>query len=394
MFDPAATVSENSRVDEKPRTGNESLDVAALRAIVDALPLFVNVKDRDSRYVYMNAFQAATYGTTQTGAVGKTAAELLGADYGAYTAGNDRMVLETGRPIANLDEHYAGANGKPRDWLTTKLPWRDCAGAPRGVVTITLDVTDKKIAERALAAALVRSEEAVRAKSAFLRNMSHELRTPLNAVMGFAEFIAGGQLPPDRATAYARTILDSARQLLELIDGVIELSNLSGAGAPFAAQAAPIDGLAQESLAHAAEAAAAKGIALSAAIPPGLPGLRCERRSLRRMLDALVSNAIKFGRAGGRAKISAAGAANGGVAISVDDDGIGIAPEDVARCLEPFGQVETGLARSHGGMGLGLALVDALATAHGAKLTIDSEKDRFTRVTIAFPPERIAGPGD
>ncbi|MFM7345823.1 MAG: PAS domain-containing sensor histidine kinase [Tagaea sp.] len=379
---------------EKPRAGKDSLDVAALRAIVDALPLFVNVKDGDSRYVYMNAFQAATYGTTQTGAVGKTAAELLGADYGAYTGGIDKMVLETGKPIANLDEHYAGADGNPRDWLTTKLPWRDGAGAPQGVVTIALDVTEKKAAERALASALMRSEEAVRAKSDFLRNMSHELRTPLNAVMGFADLIAGENLPPDRAAAYARTILDSAKQLLGLIDGVIELSNLGGGGAPFAFPAAALDGVAQESLAHAANAAAAKGIAISAEVPPGLPGLRCERRALRRMLDALLSNAIKFGRAGGRARISAVRAETGGVALIVEDDGIGIAPEDIARCLEPFGQVESGLARANGGMGLGLALVDALAAAHGAKLSIDSEKDRFTRVTIAFPPERSAGPGD
>jgi PAS domain S-box-containing protein len=394
MFDSGATDRGGSRVDQDPRERREILDVAALRTIVDALPLFVNVKDRDSRYVYMNAFQAATYGTTPAGAVGKTAAELLGADYGAYTGGIDRMVLDTGKSVSNLDEHYAGADGRPRDWLTTKLPWRGHDGTARGVVTIALDVTDKKVSERALADALVRSEAAGRAKSAFLRNMSHELRTPLNAVMGFAELIANGDLPPARAADYARVILGSGRQLLDLIEGVIELSNLSG-GAPIApALPTPLDSVVAEAFAHAAQSAAGKAIELIAAIPPDLPALRCERRSLRRMLDALISNAIKFGRQGGTARVSAGRAQDGAVTLIVADDGMGIAPEDLSRCLEPFGQVETGLARSHGGMGMGLALTKALAEAYGATLSIDSQVGRFTRVTIAFPSVRVSGPGE
>jgi PAS domain S-box-containing protein len=392
MFEPDATDRGHAGVDQKQQDRADALDVAALRAIVDALPLFVNVKDRDSRYVYMNAFQAATYGTTQSGAVGKTAAELLGTDYGAYTGGIDRMVLDTGKAIANLDERYAGVDGRERDWLTTKLPWRGHDGTPHGVVTIALDVTDKKAAERALAAALVRSEAASRAKSAFLRNMSHELRTPLNAVMGFADLIAAGDLPPARTTEYANTILGSAKQLLELIDGVLELSHLSGGESAAPAVATALDGVVAEAFAHAD--AAGKSIALVADIPPDLPALRCGRAGLRRMLDALLSNAIKFGRPGGTARVSAARAPDGGVALTVADDGIGIAPDDVARCLEPFGQVETGLARSHGGMGLGLALVKALAEAHGASLSIDSQKDRYTRVTIDFPPGRVAGAGE
>lgn len=393
MFEAVTTALRSGGVDEDPPVRRETLDVAALRAIVDALPLFVNVKDRDSRYVYMNAFQAATYGTTPSGAIGKTAAELLGTDYGAYTGGIDRMVLETGKAIANLDERYAGADGRERDWLTTKLPWRGADGATQGVVTIALDVGDKKAAERALAAALVRSEEAGRAKTAFLRNMSHELRTPLNAVMGFAQIIADNDLPAGRAAEYARTILGSAQHLLALIDGVIELSQLSGGSAPAPAVAPPLDAVVAEALAHADADARKKGVALSADVPAGL-ALRCERHAVRRMLDALLSNAIKFGRAGGAARVTAARTPDGGVALSVSDDGIGIAAGDIARCLEPFGQVETGLARATGGMGLGLALTKALAEANGGALAIESEKGRFTRATIAFPPARIAGGGE
>ncbi|MCA3265508.1 MAG: PAS domain-containing sensor histidine kinase [Azospirillum sp.] len=377
-------------MDDGPQDRRDALDVGALRAIVDALPLFVNVKTRDSRYVYMNAFQAATYGTTPALAVGRTAAELLGADYGAYTGGIDRMVLETGKAVANLDERYAGIDGRERDWLTTKLPWRGADGATQGVVTIALDVTDKKASERALADALVRSEAANRAKTAFIRTVSHELRTPLNAVMGFGELIAGGDLPPARAAEYARLMLESAHGLLALIDGVIELSSLSGGGAPYPAAPSAIDEAVAGAMAGAEEAAKARNIALVAAVEPDLPSLRCERAALRRMLDPLIANAIKFGREGGTASVTATRAEGGGIRVIVADDGIGIAPEDIAACLEPFGQVESGLTRRHGGIGLGLPLVKAQIEAHGGTLALESRKGAFTRVTIVFPPGRVA----
>jgi len=370
----------------------ETLDAHAMRAILDALPAFVNVKDTDSRYVFMNAYQASTYGTTPEAARGQSASELLGAEYGAYTGGIDKMVVETGLTLANYDEHYAGADGKKRDWLTTKLPWRGTDGAARGVVTISLDVTDKKTSERALASALVRSEAASRAKSEFLRNMSHELRTPLNAVIGFAEILANGAAPPARSGDYAQAILDSANRLLVQIETLMEIADLSGEPqSPPDHAVCPIE-VAGEAAQAATPEAATRGIAIVPEIGPGLPGLRVERRALRRILDALLSNAIKFGRNGGEARIRMTRANDGGVAIAIEDDGIGIADEDLDKCVLPFEQVEKSLARKESGLGLGLSLAKALAEAQGGRLVLESEKDRFTRVTVSFPAGRNAIP--
>lgn len=392
MLTPGRHEQEVASLDSRADGDETALDARAMRSILDALPAFVNVKDADSRYVFMNAFQAATYGTTSQQAVGQTAAALLGAEYGAYTGSIDKMVLETGLTLANYDEHYAGADGEERDWLTTKLPWRGPDGAARGVMTISLDVTDKKASERALAAALVRSEAANRAKSEFLRNMSHELRTPLNAVIGFAEMLAAGNLPAQRGGDYAQAILGSANRLLGLIETLIEIADLSGEPQSVPDSAiCPIE-VAAEAAEHAAMAATERGIAILPESGPGLPGLRVHRRALRRILDALLSNAVKFGRDGGRARIQIARTGDGGVAIAVEDDGIGIADDDLAKCVEPFEQVEKSLARKAGGLGLGLALAKSLAEAQGGRLHLESEKDRYTRVTVSFPPDRTAVP--
>jgi two-component system, sporulation sensor kinase E len=370
----------------------DALDANAMRAILDALPAVVNVKDTDSRYVFMNAYQAAAYGTTPQAARGQSASELLGAEYGAYTGGIDKMVVETGLTLANYDEHYAAADGKKRDWLTTKLPWRGTDGAARGVVTISLDVTDKKASERALGAALIRSEAASRAKSEFLRNMSHELRTPLNAVIGFAEILANGGVTQARGGEYAQAILDSANRLLGQIETLMEIADLSGEPQPVPDHAICPAEIAAEAAQAAAAEAASRGIAIMPEIEPGLPGLRVERRTLRRIVDALLSNAIKFGRDGGQARIRMRRANDGGVAIAVEDDGIGIAGEDLDKCILPFEQVEKSLARKEGGLGLGLSLAKALAEAQGGRLVLESEKDRFTRVTVSFPATRMAVP--
>ncbi len=367
-----------------------TLDAPAMRAILDALPAFVNVKDADSRYVFMNAFQASTYGTTPQAARGQSASELLGAEYGAYTGSIDAMVVETGLTLANYDEHYAGADGKKRDWLTTKLPWRGADGAARGVVTISLDVTDKKASERALASALVRSEAANRAKSEFLRNMSHELRTPLNAVIGFAEILASGGLTQARGGEYAQAILDSANGLLVQIETLMEIADLSGEPqSPPDHAICPIE-IADEAVRAATRDAASRGIAILSETGPGLAGLRVERRALRRIFDALLSNAIKFGRDGGQARIRMLRANDGGIAIAIEDDGIGIADEDLDKCVLPFEQVEHSLARKEGGLGLGLSLAKALTEAQGGRLVLESEKDRFTRVTVSFPASRMS----
>jgi two-component system, cell cycle sensor histidine kinase PleC len=112
------------------------------------------------------------------------------------------------------------------------------------------------------------------------------------------------------------------------------------------------------------------------------------------MLLNLVSNAIKFTPADGRVVIRAALDTAGGVMIAVSDSGIGIKPEDIARVLEPFGQVNDPMVRTHGGTGLGLPLVLRLAELHGGEMTLDSIPGEGTTVTLHFPPSRtISLPG-
>jgi PAS domain S-box-containing protein len=121
-----------------------------LRAVIDAVPAMINAKDAESRYVLMNRFQAQLYGTDQDEALGKTAADLLGPDYGAYTAALDRKIFETGEALPYFEETMPDVTGAPHDWRTTKVPLRDENGRVRNVVTVALEISDIKQAEREL----------------------------------------------------------------------------------------------------------------------------------------------------------------------------------------------------------------------------------------------------
>ncbi|MFQ5783364.1 MAG: PAS domain S-box protein [Alphaproteobacteria bacterium] len=123
-----------------------------LRAVIDSLPALINAKDVNSRYVFMNGYQATLYGVTPEDAVGKSASEILGTEYGAYTEKLDRRVVDNAEAIPYFEETYADGSGVFHTWLTTKVPLCDPDGTVTNVVNISLDISERKQAEEALRA--------------------------------------------------------------------------------------------------------------------------------------------------------------------------------------------------------------------------------------------------
>jgi len=119
-----------------------------------------------------------------------------------------------------------------------------------------------------------------------------------------------------------------------------------------------------------------------------LPTVYADKRRLQQVLINLLSNAIKFTPAGGTVRISAA-KGESGVIISIADTGIGIAPADIPKALERFGQVDSRISRTYEGAGLGLPLAKQLIELHGGTLTIDSAVGQGTTVTVTLPAARI-----
>jgi signal transduction histidine kinase len=249
---------------------------------------------------------------------------------------------------------------------------------------------DKAIEEQHLRIAKEGAEAANRTKSEFLANMSHELRTPLNAVIGFSEMIKVEMFGPvsERYRGYAADIYNSGSHLLGLINEILDLSKLEAGQFELYEEDVDLTGTVEACL-HLVEPQAQKSkIRISTALDPVVRLIRADDRRMRQILINLLSNAVKFTPEGGKVHVSSL-LKTDGLAIEVSDTGIGIAAEDIPKVMTSFGQVESKVSRKYEGSGLGLPLAKHLVELHGGTLTIQSQVDVGTTVTVMLPSNRI-----
>jgi cell cycle sensor histidine kinase DivJ len=270
--------------------------------------------------------------------------------------------------------------------------WTDMRCSPlendRGDVVVVLrDVTERKQYEQQLKDAHGAAERADAAKGRFLATMSHELRTPLNAVIGFSEMLKQESplvLDADRRREYAALVNEAGRHLLDLINGILDISKIETGNfeitpEPFAPRAV-IAGCCGMMALRAGEA----GVTIKLQPFGDLPDMVADRRALHQILLNLLSNAIRFSDRGGQVVVGARVEA-GHIVFVVEDNGIGISDEDIERVGEPYFQAQAGSDRRYGGTGLGLSIVTGLVELHGGEIEIGSRVGEGTRVTVRLP---------
>jgi PAS domain S-box-containing protein len=253
------------------------------------------------------------------------------------------------------------------------------------------DMTERRNAEIALTQAKEQADFANRSKSEFLANMSHELRTPLNAIIGFSEIIRDQMFGPvgqPQYVEYSNDIHDSGELLLSLINDILDMSKVEAGKRALAESVIDVERVIQAVVRLVASRAKAGRLHLNVSIPHDLPALHGEERAIKQVLTNLLTNAIKFTPESGHVDLTAKVDEFGRMSIVVQDSGIGIAPDDIAQALTPFGQIESALSRKTQGTGLGLPLTKALVELHGGVLDLQSEVGKGTTITIIFPAER------
>ncbi len=261
------------------------------------------------------------------------------------------------------------------------------AGPDVDVVTVMRDVTGRKLQEQALETAHMEAERAGASKSQFLATMSHELRTPLNAIIGFSEMIAREKemmLDAARRQEYAQLINESGLHLLSVVNGILDMSKMESGNFEILPELfSP-----RESLVSCCNLMVLKarenGIDLVTRAPIDLPQITGDARAFKQMILNLLSNAIKFSERGGTVTVSA-GVEGSRLLVRVIDSGVGISAEDLKRIGDPFFQAGKTYQRRHEGTGLGLSIVKSLVAMHGGEMTVQSQIDVGTTVTVALP---------
>ncbi|WP_304179328.1 PAS domain-containing sensor histidine kinase, partial [Phenylobacterium aquaticum] len=237
----------------------------------------------------------------------------------------------------------------------------------------------------------VRAEGANQAKSEFLANMSHELRTPLNAINGFSDIMAQemfGPLGDARYKGYSHDILSSGQHLLALINDILDMSKIEAGKMSLKFEPLSLEDVAEDAVRLVRNRAETAGLALTIDLPPHLPEVEADYRAIKQVLLNLLSNAIKFTPRGGRITVRAEGRHDPfgeRIRVSVQDTGIGIAQDDLARLAQPFEQVENQHSKTTQGTGLGLALTKSLVEMHGGSLDMQSAPGEGTMVSFSLP---------
>lgn len=246
---------------------------------------------------------------------------------------------------------------------------------------------------RELAAALQKQQELDQLKNEFIQNTSHELRTPLTLIRGYIELLAAGDLgeiSPDQREAIT-IIQQRTTDLTSIVDGLTAL--LEAESGAMVCQEVSLQELACQAVSDLETAASKRKQNLRLEISEPLPPVQADVRHLRRVIDHLLVNALKFTPPGGDICVQAQAASwegAPGVRVQVSDTGIGIPADKLDHVFERFYQVNGSTRRRYGGVGLGLALVKEIVQAHGGQVGIASEVGRGTTVWFWLPSNQPA----
>jgi PAS domain S-box-containing protein len=255
-------------------------------------------------------------------------------------------------------------------------------GRPVRMSGVCVMATRRKEAELARLAVV---EEASRLKDEFLATLSHELRTPLNAILGWVQMLRACELPGDRAAQAIATIGRNAALQGRLIEDILDVSRIVGGKLDIDREPVHLLPLIDSLLADLMPLAQAKQLRMTHDLPDHLPPIEGDPKRLHQVLVNVLSNAIKFTPEGGSIHVRCK-LADDQIGIDVLDSGIGVPREFLPFVFDRFRQADSRSTRSHGGLGLGLAIARHLVELHGGTIAAQSAgPGRGTSLSIRLP---------
>jgi len=324
-------------------------------------------------------------GYTSEELIGKSALILYPSQNEFDLVGREKYSQINEKGTGIVETKWKRKNGSIIDIILASTPL-DLSDYKKGITFTALDITERKRIEIELLIAKEKAEQSDRLKSTFLQNMSHEVRTPLNAIVGFSQLMTKPNQSPEKLKKFTEIITESSEKLIGIVTDVIEISQIHTNQANVKLSTKNCNLLISEKIKdYFTNKAKGKNILLEFAenCPCTNNQICTDFEKLDRIINHLIDNAIKF-TIKGSIKISCCLKKNY-LQVTITDTGIGISQEMQKVIFEPFRQVETGMTRNFGGNGLGLALVKSYVELLNGSITLQSELNKGTAITIGLP---------
>ena len=350
-----------------------------LDSVLDSVAAHVYMKDRERRYLYINAVTAEAMGLPADQVIGKLDREVFPQEKADAYWEQDKQIFIDGVRQGGRVEQFTQIDGDVRQLWSIKVPIMQ-DGQVAAVIGLSTDVTE-------LHKLKAEADAANRAKSNFLSNMSHEIRTPMNSIIGMSHLALKSVTNPKQRD-YLEKIYHASAHLLGIINDILDFSKIEAGKLELEVLDFSLAGLMQNIVNQLGDAAANKQLTLVVDIDAALAHpLRGDPLRLEQVLLNFAGNAIKFSDSGAitmRARLlgevqgegQGEGQGQALVRFEVQDNGIGISAAEVAELFTSFHQADPSTTRKYGGTGLGLAISKQLAELMGGAVGVDSAPGR------------------
>jgi len=340
--------------------------------ILDQIYDLVTVTDLEGKITYVNNAQIKSSGRTQEELIGKSVKIYGDASENGTT--QDEIIRETINKGSWRGEVVNITGDGRRVELEVRCQLiKDKDGNPVALCGISTDISLRKKAENQLRTAKEKAEAADQLKSAFLNNISHEVRTPLNGILGFADLISEPDITDEKRQTYLQILRGSGDRLMQTINDFMDISLITSGNMEVHTQDVELFNELTIIEDEFKEKANEKKLELKLMLTEnGDVSFRTDPELLKKIMQHLMSNAIKFTRSG--SITFGCRRSDNHLRFFVSDTGQGISPSAMEIIFQPFGQEDPSITRGHEGSGLGLSIAKGMAELLGGSIAVESEK--------------------